>query len=388
MGQAHFGRIIQMASLVPNGSNCIVTSSIDKTVKVWDLDCMQEQVYSLDRHDLPLEEVLLGPDGGPAAARSRNSVVLWDLDTGRIIRKVSNTVLGAVVTQAALTADGKLLVTVECGCLMLWALGAATKHADKGLLVKDPVAGEVVQLVLCGADTKLFVVSKQTVPDGDATVLSVEKRTLPQGEKAWSLEFPVTRVKPICLTPDESWLVGLAWEAQKPVIFVFHADSGEFLLQVPLKMASVKDVTAMVPVRDRHNTIALIEGDKAHMCDLKNRRFLKPIPSWTGQSTKDGRWGLSAPARGGLELLELGEGGGAVARTLIPRGAQGVCTVHAMFTATDEHVVYYTSAERAIQLFRVENGQKLAHYLVQVAEGLARCRSVPAAGGAAVPDDL
>ena len=58
--QAHFGRIIQMASLAPTGSNCIVTSSIDKTVKVWDLDCMEQAVHTVERHDLPVEEVMLG----------------------------------------------------------------------------------------------------------------------------------------------------------------------------------------------------------------------------------------------------------------------------------------------------------------------------------------
>ena len=343
-----------MASLAANGSNCIVTSSIDKTLKVWDLDNMEEAVYSMDRHDLPMEEVMVA--GGRLAGRSRNCVVLWDPDTGRVVRKVSDTVLGAVITLAALTSDGELLVTVECSCLMVWSL-----DATEGPLVREPVQ-EVVQLVLYCEDTRLLVVSKESAGEG-GHVLRVEGRLLPGAQLIFTLDFPVTRVKPVCLTQDESWLVGLGWEAERPVIFVFHTDSGEFLHMLPLKMASIKDVVRMVPVRDKHNTIALIEGDRATICDLKNRRVVKTIPSWTGQATMDGRWGLAAPARGGLHLLDM-EQEGAVARTLIPRRAQGVATNHAMFTPTDEYVLYYNSAEKCIEVFMVEGGQRLASYHV------------------------
>ena len=343
-----------MASLAANGSNCIVTSSIDKTLKVWDLDNMEEAVHSMDRHDLPMEEVMVA--GGRLAGRSRNCVVLWNPDTGRVLRKVSDTVLGAVITLAALTSDGELLVTVECNCLMVWSLATTN-----GPLVKVPVQ-EVVQLVLYCEDTRLLVVARESTEGGH--VLRVDGHLLPNAELTFNLEFPVTRVKPVCLTQDESWLVGLGWEAERPVIFVFHTDSGEFLHTLPLKMATIKDVVRMVPVRDKHNTIALIEGDKATVCDLKNRRVVKTIPCWTGQATSDGRWGLAAPARGGLHLLDM-EQDGTVARTFIPRRAQGVATNHAMFTPSDEYVVYYNSAEKGIDVFRVDGGQRLASYHVQ-----------------------
>ena len=351
-----------MASLASTGSNCIVTSSIDKTVKVWDLDCMGQAVHTVERHDLPVEEVMLGGDNNMVAARSRNCIVVWDGDTGKMLRKVSNTMLGAVVTKAALARQGDLLVTVECNCLLIWNLDPDPKDRDRGLLFKEPVT-EVVQLVLHQEDTRVLVVTKEALADG-VHMLRVESRLLPDGESVYNLDFPVTQVKPICLTQDESWLVGLGWEAQRPVIFVFHTDSGEFLHRVLLKILSTKDVLDVVPVKDKHNTIAIIESDKANICDLKNKRFLKPIPCWTGQSSQNGKWGLSAPARGGLDLLDLGHEG-ALVHQLIPRRTQGVATVHAMFNATDEFVVYYNSVEASIQVFKVEGGHRLANYVVQ-----------------------
>ena len=141
-------------------------------------------------------------------------------------------------------------------------------------------------------------------------------------------------------------------------------DSGEFLHRVLLKILTTKDVLGVVPVKDKHNTIAIIESDKANICDLKNKRFLKPIPCWTGQSSQNGRWGLSAPSRGGLDLLDLSREG-AFVHQLIPRRTQGVATVHALFNSTDEFVIYFNSVEQSIQVFTVERGQKMANYIVQ-----------------------
>jgi hypothetical protein len=150
----------------------------------------------------------------------------------------------------------------------------------------------------------------------------------------------------------------------KGTLYVFHTDSGEFLHKVLIKNANVKDITSLVTVKDKHNMIALLEIDKANIYDLKNKKYLKTIPHWNGVNTKDGRYGLSAPTRGGLDLLDM-KLDGEVARTLLPRKAQGVFTVHAMFNETDEYVVYYHSGLKSIHLFYVRNGVQIANYVVQ-----------------------
>ena len=83
--------------------------------------------------------------------------------------------------------------------------------------------------------------------------------------------------------------------------------------------------------------------------------------------TRDGRYGLSAPARGGLDLLDLHDNNnsGAVVMTLIPRKAQGIFNVKAMFNATDEYVLYHHSGQKNIRMFRVSDGTLLADYALQ-----------------------
>lgn len=68
------------------------------------------------------------------------------------------------------------------------------------------------------------------------------------------------------------------------------------------------------------------------------------------QVSRDGRYGLYAPARGGLELLELRHG--TSVRTLIPRVAEGVFSVICLFTRTDEYVLYYHGGRKTIRVFR------------------------------------
>ena len=98
--------------------------------------------------------------------------------------------------------------------------------------------------------------------------------------------------------------------------------------------------------------MALIDPDKGNILDIKSKKFVRSLPRWGGRCTSDGRYGLVAPARGGLEVIELKHGKSL--RTLIPKTAEGVFSNITMFTKTDEHVLYYHSGKNTLRLFRYE----------------------------------
>ena len=115
------------------------------------------------------------------------------------------------------------------------------------------------------------------------------------------------------------------------LLHVYHSQSGEMCQRIALKPeTSVKDVTNLVAVTERPYIVALLENEKTNLYDVKNKRWIKTIQSWTGVTTKDGRWGLSAPSRGGLDLLDM-KLDGEIVRNFLPRKAQGVFTIHALF---------------------------------------------------------
>lgn len=54
---AHFGRIIQLEPLTIGNWNSIVTSSIDRSAKVWNINNIFETVHVIDRHELLVDSI-------------------------------------------------------------------------------------------------------------------------------------------------------------------------------------------------------------------------------------------------------------------------------------------------------------------------------------------
>ena len=101
---------------------------------------------------------------------------------------------------------------------------------------------------------------------------------------------------------------------------------------------------------------------------LDCRKVVRIVPNWDGSRTSDGKYGLYAPQSGylfsfiysviqsfeinfcmtgGMDILDLRTGH--VVRTLIPKIAEGIFDVIAMFTKTNEYVLYYHSGRKTIR---------------------------------------
>lgn len=54
---AHFGRIMQLEALTIGSWNSVITSSIDRSVKIWNINNIFEQVHVIDRHELQIDSI-------------------------------------------------------------------------------------------------------------------------------------------------------------------------------------------------------------------------------------------------------------------------------------------------------------------------------------------
>jgi len=88
--------------------------------------------------------------------------------------------------------------------------------------------------------------------------------------------------------------------------------------------------------------------------------IFRSLPQWGGSCSKDGRYGIYAPSRGGLDILDLRHG--TVMRTLIPKIAEGIFNVICKFNETNEYVLYYHSGRKTLRVFRVSDGVMIANY--------------------------
>lgn len=73
--------------------------------------------------------------------------------------------------------------------------------------------------------------------------------------------------------------------------------------------------------KNPHN-IGIIDADKGHLINVRDKKFVKTIQKWNGHATKDDKFGLYAPGRGGLEVIDLKNG--KLVKILIPKIAEGL----------------------------------------------------------------
>ncbi|KAK4290424.1 hypothetical protein Pmani_036667 [Petrolisthes manimaculis] len=352
---AHFGRIIDMVALVVGSWNSVITSSLDRTVKVWNINNIFEQVHVIDRHELQVDDISLAPHHPLAVTVTRNCVGIWNLRLGKLVSKLADSPLGAIVTHAAITNNARYIVSTESGNVLIWNV-----HAEA--VVYKTEQKSVQQLMLLDEDTKVVTVSKVSQESGELWCCLVT-RSVPSGAPVYQLDYPIRSFRQVAVTADGLFLVIPSVDGIKDALIIYHAKTGTLVHKMPLKYPAYKDFHLVVPLPNKPTQVALIDPDKGNLVDIRTKKFVRSIPKWGGKVSRDGRYGLYAPARGGLELVELRHG--TLVRTLIPRVAEGVFSVICLFTRTDEYVLYYHGGRKTIRVFRLSDGRMIANYRVQ-----------------------
>ncbi|KAJ8916564.1 hypothetical protein NQ315_000208 [Exocentrus adspersus] len=362
---AHFGRIIQLEPLTIGNWNSMVTSSIDRTAKVWNINNIFETVHVIDRHELQVDSISLSDNLSLAVTATRNCVGVWDLRIGKLVAKLADSPLGAIVTHAIITPDGKYIISAETGNILIWL------RLTQQVIFKDEQPG-IRQLTLIENGTRILSISKPSNPPGTdfvRTTATVCVREIPSGEMVYSFEYPVRSTtgvpfKPAIVTADNQNLVIIAADkTNRDCIIVHSAQNGSLLQRISLKGCGIKDVGALVDMPHKGHLIAVLTTDKGVVFDIRSKKHLRTVPRWGGCITKDGKYGLYAPSRGGLELIELKKG--QTVRTFIPKVAEGVFTIICLFNKTDEYVLYYHSGKKTLRVFRTSDAEMIANYRVQ-----------------------
>lgn len=112
--------------------------------------------------------------------------------------------------------------------------------------------------------------------------------------------------------------------------------------------------------RGKEGIVSLIGAGTGYVLDVNTERVVAKVNRWNGPCTQDGKLGIFASPRSGLEILELRHG--STVRVLLPKVSEGLVNFITGFTASDEYVYYYHNGKRTIRLFRVEDGEMIANY--------------------------
>ena len=378
--EAHFARIVDVQPLTVGNWNQVITSSIDRTVKVsyvhpvekitslymklaliecifqvWNINYIFEKTHHIDRHELPIDALSLSTEKGIAVTVTRGCMGVWNMKTGKLKAKLADSALGAIITHAVVTADGKFAISAESGFVLYWDL-----KAEKVIYREEQK--NILQVMLFENETKSAVVSRLGVaPNVKALCIT---RSFPEVGvvEGCTFEYTYRNYKDVVISPDEKMFMAYGSEKFKDTLYAFDAVTGETLHKFLVKYQNFKDVIKIVAVPDKAGQVALIDQDKANLIDVARKAYVRSIPNWGGASDTRGRYGLYAPPKGGLDLLDLRSG--TVKLQLIPKIAEGIFNVICKFNATNEYVLYYHSGRKTLRVFDSKQGTMIANYRV------------------------
>jgi len=156
---AHFGRIIQLEPLTIGNWNNLVTSSIDRSVKVWNINNIFEKVHVIDRHELQIDDISLS-EVDMAVTVTRSCVGVWETRSGRLLAKLADSPLGAIVTHAEITPDGRYIISSETGKFLVW------NRVSEQVVFRDDQPG-IQQITLMDYGYKVLTVSVPNINQRD-----------------------------------------------------------------------------------------------------------------------------------------------------------------------------------------------------------------------------
>lgn len=94
----------------------------------------------------------MSKDGELAVTVTRSCVGIWEIRTGRLLSKLADSPLGAVVTHAEISPNSRFIISSETGKLLVW------NRVTEQVLFRDDQPG-VQQFVLLENGEKLLIVA-------------------------------------------------------------------------------------------------------------------------------------------------------------------------------------------------------------------------------------
>ena len=261
--------------------------------------------------------------------------------------------MGAIVTHAEVIDNGEYVIAAESGNVIYW-------NVKEEAVVYKEEQKNILQIILYDEKRKSVFISKEVI-EGEQTGLCIA-RTIPEGKQLFEFQFTYRYFKNIIVTKDEKYFIAYGSEKYKDTLFMFDVESGLLLDRIQVKYPNFKEIIMICGLPDKPWQIALIDQDKGNIFDVVDKKYVRAIPNWGGAMSSNGRWGLYAPSKGGLDLLDLKHG--TVLQTLIPKIAEGIFNVICKFNSTNEYVLYYHSGRKTLRVFRVKDGSMIANYRV------------------------
>lgn len=181
---------------------------------------------------------------GLAVTVTRSCVGVWEIRSGHLLSKLADSHLGAIVTHAEITSDGKYIVSSETGKLLIW------NRVSEQVLFRDDQPG-IQQVKFLEGSEKVLTIScaniNRKTEDGECgdLIAVVRVRSIPHGTLHCAFDYPFKMIPGIpfrnaVVTSDNSHIVVVTIDkANKDAISVFNA-TGSHVHKIALRGYNIK----------------------------------------------------------------------------------------------------------------------------------------------------
>lgn len=183
-------------------------------------------------------------ENGLAVTVTRNCVGVWEIRSGYLLSKLSDSHLGAIVTHAEITPDGKFIISSETGKLLIW------NRVSEQVVFRDDQPG-IQQIKFLDAGERILSIScaninrKTDEMDGSDLIAITRVRNIPNGSLHCNFEYPFRMIPGVAfrnavITSDNNHIVVVTIDKQnKDCISVFNM-SGSHVHKIALRGYNIK----------------------------------------------------------------------------------------------------------------------------------------------------
>lgn len=185
-----------------------------------------------------------------AVTVTRSCVGVWELRVGHLLSKLADSHLGAIVTHAEITPDGKYIISSETGKFLIW------NRISEQVLYRDDQPG-IQQLKFLENGNKVMSIScaninrKTDESHGIDLMAVVRIRNIPEGSLVCTFEYafrmiPGISFRSAVITSDNNHIVVVTVDKlHKDCISVYNC-AGNHVHKISLKGYNVKVIRVII----------------------------------------------------------------------------------------------------------------------------------------------
>ncbi|CAF2613760.1 unnamed protein product [Rotaria sp. Silwood2] len=282
---SHFGRIlvVKCLSIGNSGNNYVITTDMDKTTKVWDLQNAKEKSISIAQLDKCIEMMHISTETKLSMAQSRIQLCLFDMRTGIMTGQLSINLHGSIYQCTVLCANGLFAASAESYNFVIYDI------EERKASFITPLKS-VFQLLLHSAETMVLVLTTEPVAPTtiSSALVSTPMNTSSNGQTVRAISYGIpdgdiiyeivanmkrsNQPKNFICTADDMYFVFIEEKKHTEILALYDPMTGEHVHYVKLSYPAYKEITLMVTIPKQPYLIGLIDSEKGIVMNVRDKK--------------------------------------------------------------------------------------------------------------------